>query len=149
MAPLFWIENKNIELHQILMFLLPWVKLLTLTKKNQKQFLLFSITSPLSLLYTYINSWTIIPKFTKKKWTFSNKFSHVRLFLRHRFFLLRKGWQHNIHLVKNPLVWPLGWPACNSCCVSWFQLLTFHVSAEWPPLPCDNRTISWSLPIKW
>ena len=128
MAPLFWIENKKIELHQIQMFLLPWVKLLTLTKKNQKQFLLFSITSPLSLLYTYINSWTIIPKFTKKVNFFEQVFTCKTFSKPQVFFLLRKGWQHNIHLVKNPLVWPLGWPACNSCCVSWFQLLTFHVS---------------------
>ena len=128
MAPLFWIENKKNRAAPNPNVFTAVGQAANINKKNQKQFLLFSITSPLSLLYTYINSWTIIPKFTKKKWIFSNKFSHVRLFLSRRFFLLRKGWQHNIHLVKNPLVWPLGWPACNSCCVSWFQLLTFHVS---------------------
>ena len=65
---------------------------------------------------------------------FSNKFSHVRLFLRHHDdrVWLRKGRRHIIHLVKNLLADDRQADRrmrVMSRRVSWFQLmLTFHVS---------------------
>lgn len=129
MAPLFWIENKKNRAAPNPNVFTAVGQAANINKKKSKTVPAFfhHFSSQLIIyLYKFLNYYPKVYK--KKKWIFPNKFSHVRLFLSRSFFLLRKGWQHNIHLVKNPLVWPLGWPACNSCCVSWFQLLTFHVS---------------------